>query len=229
MEISYESNNFISLGNDEVLGLSDYDLDYPFNFFIDDIELERQIIPDSSNNPANISENENIFVEINKYQDFSQSSNIKDSASPFSGRKRKNKIKEGEKKHDKYSNDNILRKLNIHFLNFLIVFINEVLHNCNIDKKFNNINYEDKRKISKKDFYKIKNETIRSLLNLQNDKKFNNYNRNKQLYDIIFKNSDNKVLNRILNKRYIDIFKEIYYNNKKNLFYEGNAKFISYL
>ena len=76
-------------------------------------------------------------------------------------------------------------------------------------------------KISKKDFYKIKNETIRSLLNLQNDKKFNNYNRNKQLYDIIFKNSDNKVLNLILNKRYIDIFKEIYYNNKKNLFYEG--------
>ena len=73
MEISYESNNFVSLRNDEVLGLSDYYLDYPFNFFIDDIELEREIIPDSSNNPANISENENIFVEINKYQDFSQS------------------------------------------------------------------------------------------------------------------------------------------------------------
>ena len=222
MYLPYEENKFISFENDEKLGLSNYDLDYPFNCFINALEIENQIIPDSSKNPV-ISENDNIFVEINNSQDFSQTDNINDIIRCLSGRKRKNQIKKGEKKHDKYSSDNILRKINVHFSNFLISFINEVLHNCNINEKFNKINHEDKRKISKKYFYKMKNKTIRKLLILQNDRKFNDYNKNKKLYDKIFENNDNKILNRILNKRYIDIFKELYYNNnnKKNLIYEG--------
>ena len=103
----------------------------------------------------------------------------------------------------------------------MILFINEVLCNCKIDKKFYNINYTDKKKIAKKHFNKIKNETIANLLILKNDRKYNDCYKNKELYSTIIKNNDKAILKKILNKRYIDIFKGIYYQNRKNLMYEG--------
>ena len=221
MDISYETNQCISLRNNEELGLSNYDLDGPFNYFIDDFDKEKEIILPSFENPVNISNNDTI-IAMNKNKDFSQSPNtIDNSIKNLSGRKRKNPKKKGEKLHDKYSFDNILVKVNTHFLNFLIIFINEVLRNCNIDKKFYNINYQDKKSIAKKNFHIIKNETIANLLILKNDRKYKDYYHNKQLYFKISENSNNKIFNNILTKRYIDIFKSIYFNNKKNLIYEG--------
>ena len=55
----------------------------------------------------------------------------------LSGRKRKNP-ENTRKLHDKYTNDNILRKLNTYYLNFLIEFINEVLSKCYIILNFIN-------------------------------------------------------------------------------------------
>ena len=105
MDISYELNQYISSGNDEVFGFQNYDyIDWPFNSFINALELEGKQIPAALDKPANISKNDNIIVEINKNQDFVQSGNSQDnSIRAFSGRKRKNPIKEGDKIHDKFS------------------------------------------------------------------------------------------------------------------------------
>ena len=219
MDKSYETYQFIPLLNDEDYELTNCIKDSPFYFFIDDIEIER--ITMENQNPVIFSNNDNIYIEINKNEDFSKSGNTKDnSIKPICGRKRKNPIKEGEKLHDKNSFDNILTKINSHFLNFLIIFINEVLRNCNIDGKFHNINYQNKIISNQKHFHKIINKTIAYFLILKNDEKYNDCYHNKDLYDKISKNN-NKILNNILTKKYIDIFKGIYFNNKKNIIYEG--------
>ena len=138
----------------------------------------------------------------------------------LSGRKRK---KENENKieiHTKYSEDNILRKINVHFLNFTILFLNKILHKCNIGDEFCKINSNYKKAINKKNFNSIKNATIADILYEENDKKFKNLYKNRELLNRI-KIYNNDILNRIISKSYINIFKEVYYINKKKIFYEG--------
>ena len=131
------------------------------------------------------------------------------SSEVLSGRKRKNN--NNSKIHNKYFDDNILRKINVHYLNFIISFLNEVLSKCNIDDKF----YENgkyKKIINKKNFNSIKNETIAQILVQDANLKFKNKSKNRELLDKI-QNYNIEVLNRILSKKYISIFKELYYNN----------------
>ena len=59
--------------------------------------------------------------------------------SKFDGRKRKRDCQNNKKVHSKYDNDNIIRKVQVHFQNFLVSFINEILLNFGISKKFLNI------------------------------------------------------------------------------------------
>ena len=126
-----------------------------------------------------------------------------------------------KKTHTKYSEDNILRKLNTYFLNFIINFINVIIsEKKNIDIKFKKINHQYKKRINKKNFSGYKNKTIGELLNLDNDKKFKNFEINRNLYGKINAINDS-TLNNILSKRYIDIFKEVFYENEKNFNHEG--------
>lgn len=108
----------------------------------------------SAQDDSSISENiyfnnkKQIFFEI--YKDETQEkSALTKSQKKLSGRKRKNPSENKRKIHNKYDNDNILRKLNIYFLNFLIGFINKVLLKCNINGKFYDINGDFKKKLTK--------------------------------------------------------------------------------
>lgn len=126
-----------------------------------------------------------------------------------------------KKTHTKYSEDNILRKVNTYFLNFIINFINLIIsENKNIDKKFKKINHQYKKRINKKNFSGYKNITIGELLNLENDKKYKHFDINRNLYGKINAINDS-TLNNIFSKRYIDIFKEVFYEREKNFNYEG--------
>lgn len=152
-----------------------------------------------------------------------ENSNLKNKISNkvLSGRKRKRKITAERKIHDKYDEDNILRKINVHFLNFLISFLNEILSKCNIkEEKFKKINGKYKKIINQKNFNFIKNETIEKILNKENDEKFNDKYINKELFNSI---KDKKIFNKIISKKYIEIFKEFYYTNEKKnkIIYEG--------
>ena len=154
-------------------------------------------------NYRNTFENSNAETNVNTDKRFIISSGV------LSKRKRINIS--NRKIHDKYSDDNILRKINVHYLNFIISFLNEVLSKCNIDDKF----YENgkyKKIINKKNFNSIKNETIAQILVQDANLKFKNKSKNRELLDKI-QNYNIEVLNRILSKKYISIFKELYYNN----------------
>jgi hypothetical protein len=48
---------------------------------------------------------------------------------------------EDKKNHDRFSDDNILRKIQVHYLSFIISFINDILKSLGFKEKFLNLNY----------------------------------------------------------------------------------------
>ena len=60
--------------------------------------------------------------------------------------------------HHAYTYDNILRKIQTHFLNFMLSFINDCIKSLHESKRMNlkNINYAEKRKIKKSYLEKVK-------------------------------------------------------------------------
>ena len=134
------------------------------------------------------------------------------------GRERTIKEKENknkkEKIHDKNTSDNLIRKIQVHYLSFIVSFLNDILKNLNYKTKFLNLNYEFKMNI-KKDFVEsLKKKTIGEIISNEISIKYKGKekNFNKNLYDKI---KDNDVLNKIFKDNYIKLFKNIYYKSKK--------------
>ena len=129
-------------------------------------------------------------------------------------------------RHNKYSTDNIFRRINVHYLKFLILFLNEVLKILKIEGEFKDINYSFKRNLNKTKFSQIKKEALIYFLQLDNNGKYKNKNFNKKLYTQIENNCKNNcgnymVLNKLMSKSFIEIFKDIYIKNKKDIIFEG--------
>ena len=135
-------------------------------------------------------------------------------------RGRERTIKENENKnkkekiHDKNTSDNLIRKIQVHYLSFIVSFLNDILKNLNYKTKFLNLNYEFKMNI-KKDFVEsLKKKTIGEIISNEISIKYKGKekNFNKNLYEKI---KDNEVLNKIFEDNYIKLFKNIYYKSKK--------------
>ena len=140
--------------------------------------------------------------------------------------------------HDKNEKDNIITKIQIHYRNFLIDFINEIIskilfEECYITKKldkiiylkeylFNKIDSSFKSNTKKEimeftESIKIK-ELISPSITLCN--KFKIKNKNQSIMEKI-ESLNNPILNMILDKKYLDFF-DLYYNSQRKLnFKEG--------
>ena len=135
-------------------------------------------------------------------------------------RGRERTIKENENKkekiHDKNTSDNLIRKIQVHYLSFIVSFLNDILKNLNYKTKFLNLNYEFKMNI-KKDFVEsLKKKTIGEIISNEISIKYKGKekNFNKNLYEKI---KDNEVLNKIFEDNYIKLFKNIYYKSKEKI------------
>ena len=134
----------------------------------------------------------------------------------LSGRKRKTEIKEGDIIHDKNALDNILRKLNCHFINcFIIPMINELI---NSEEKFLKISYNYIKDVSEIKFIELKQKSIGVIIQQDINKKYSTKspNHNKNLFNIVREDEDIK---NLLNKIYIDIFRNYYFENKKEIIF----------
>ena len=142
------------------------------------------------------------------------------------------------KKHKRSDSDNILTKIQVHFINFLIDLANEAL-NVELDSKFlvnlgNNppdfkfnsnpdyfryINYKYKKKIDYNYMTNIFQSPIKNIIIQNISKKYktlkNFPNYNKQLYDLITEKSN--WFKEFLDTKFIDVFNRYYYNNEKPL------------
>ena len=131
------------------------------------------------------------------------------------------KNKKRKKTHDKNASDNLLRKLQNHYISFILSFLNSVLENLNYEenKRFLKIDYRFKKKINRVNVESLKNKTIGDIISKEISRKYK-YTRkdfNIILCDEIKKND--KVLSNILSENYLLFFKKVYYKsiNKINL------------
>jgi len=137
---------------------------------------------------------------------------------PKRGRKR---LKMENKKAIHRSNnfDNIQRKIQVHFLSFLINFCNDALKTeyTQFRHSFKQINYKSKTTVNFNHTSFLKKSSIKDLLNLEISEKFSTYNKfeNKKLLDKIILKS--KWLNDLFEMNYLKLF-DYYYNKEEPLY-----------
>lgn len=118
-----------------------------------------------------------------------------------------------DKPHDKYSPDNLLRKIQVHYLGFVIAFLNEILSFLKYNKKFLKLGYDYKKNITKKNLEYLKDKKIIDVVCNQISKK---YKKVEYSNTIICENiKDDKILNKILSENYLTFFEKIYYKSNK--------------
>ncbi len=165
-----------------------------------------------------------IFNQDNPYMsDSSSDSNIiikQETQLIKPGRKRKCPLKNGEKPHDKDARDNILRKIQVHYLTFIVDFMNDLLNHLGYNYEFIDIDYNIKKDIRKKSFSLLKKKNIGEILcqeispKFRTQKKENNY----IIYDKV---KSDEVVNYFFSQNFMKLFKEVYLKNKRNINEKG--------
>ena len=143
-------------------------------------------------------------------------------------RGRKRSVNNLRKKHDAYSTDNILNKIQRHYFNFIIKFINDCNKNIYPNQKMQLRKFDGKQKakVSKDYLENLKKSTIYDLLfNMDISEKYTRSvkNINKKYLKAFSKDI---WLNNIFNMNFLDLFK-VYYNYKQPLkeYYIYNEKY----
>ena len=132
--------------------------------------------------------------------------------------KRKTKIQKYKRTHTKNTSDNILTKIQNHYLTFIVDYLNDILKSCNIKKEFFKFDHKLKIQIKKDIIESLKSKNIGEIV--CNMKISNKYKRNHdeyyniKLYDTI---KENQLLNKIFSENYLTLFKKIYYTNKRKI------------
>ena len=137
------------------------------------------------------------------------------------------------RKHDRNEKDNIVTKIQIHYRNFLISFINEIIIKIIVNEYYNskdlekikhlkeylfkNIDHHFKSNIKKEYMKFAESNKIKDIISPSSTrcKKYNIENKNQIIMENVI-SLNNKILNKILNSGYLDYF-DLYYNNKRNL------------
>ena len=137
------------------------------------------------------------------------------------GKKRGRKSEGINKKpiHCSSSYDNVKRKIQVQFLSFMRLLLNDSIRAFSKEKKkfFLEFDYKLKSKISKKNFDKLKNSTIEDLLiNLGISNKYTKYEKDYNKLIIEALNKNNKWFRKIFKMKYVDLFKD-FYNDEKPL------------
>lgn len=129
-------------------------------------------------------------------------------------RGRKSKFKFGKVKiHGKTDKDNLLRKIQNHFLSFIIQFMNELFRIFNITSKLRKLNYAFKSNVKKKHVEDLKSRNIRDIICSEISLKYKKKTDNASICN----NIDNKVLKKILSENYLKFFRNFYYNNSNKI------------
>lgn len=145
-----------------------------------------------------------------------------------SGRKRNRPLQIGDKIHDKYFEDNILRKIQVHYINFIKFYINEILSILGFDVEFYDINYNIKKTTNKNNISLLKSLPISYILCQNISRKFRKlFKQNKNINKTIFnKVINNDIIKDIVFQKYERLFKDVYLKNKKCININGQNIFL---
>ena len=130
--------------------------------------------------------------------------------------------------HSKYKQDNLKRTIQVHFLTFLIKFLNAIMDNLHLNYSFKDLDYKYKINIKNKNIDKLKTKSIKDILleaPISPKNKIVDKNHNIKVVEKIEKNC--QYLLNILELKYSYILKSIYFKdietinlNEFNIFYK---------
>ena len=132
---------------------------------------------------------------------------------------RKVTVKKKVNFHDKNTSDNIFRTLVVHYMNFILDYVNEILKKFGFRVKFYDIDYKDKSNISPKRINFLKSSNIGEILCTKISAKYRKLIKsNDKLNETIFKEvTKNNIIKNILSEEYLYLFKEVYFKNKREI------------
>jgi len=130
-------------------------------------------------------------------------------------RGRQANLNEEKKIHDKFSSDNILRKIQVKYITFIILFLNDILRAFGIKEKFLKLDYEFKKDVNKQNFAELKSKNIGEIISNKISTKYKkDENANSNLYNYL---KINKVFEKIFDMNYMDFFKKYYMKHEKTV------------
>ena len=143
------------------------------------------------------------------------------------GRASIEKIKKDKQKrqHTSLDFDNILRKLQVHYLTYIIQFVNIILdHFYPSDKNFRflNISYNEKKNVKHSYVESLKIKKIKDILILPPSSKYkinSNENINLEIYERI--SNSNSFLKDFFEMKYLELFNKFYMKNEKIFTFNG--------
>ena len=189
-------------------------------------KIENKIIINEMNNNKKTEKKINLFTSINYNND---AKNGKENNSEYKNKKKKRGRKpkydtKSKKVHDASDYDNILRKIQVHFLTFIISFVNDLIENLlpnNKDLKFKNLSYNLKKTVNHSYVEKLKNKTIGEILQFEassKNRKFSN-TISRQIFQKVIKLSP--FLNNFFNMSYLHLFNSYYLKCNRTFNLEG--------
>ena len=203
------SNNIIN--NNDKINL----IPNEFNNSFDDI-FEEHCIDLAKNDDINensLPKKNNLKFEINcKRKRGRRGTDMKDVTKP-------------KRVHTSTDYDNILRKVQVHYLTFIVNFINAILDEIyphDKKKRFLNMGYDMKKIVNHNYIENLKNKTIGEILQLHPSPKYKIYpnkNINQENYQKIY--DDNNFLKNFFDMNYLEFFNQYYYHSKRIIMIYG--------
>lgn len=123
-----------------------------------------------------------------------------------------NSENEQKKLHDKFSLDNIKRKIQVHYQSFIINFINDILKSNGFKEQFLKLDYGFKKVINKQHIDNLKSKNIGEIVS---NKISSKYKKEKNENSNLYKNFNKfEALGKIFDMNYLTFFR-IYYMKKE--------------
>lgn len=200
-------------------------------------DLSNKIIINETNN-LNIKENEikakpkiKLFKSIKCDKEKQTGNNttemfkIEEEEEKRRGRKRKNETS-SKRVHDAFDYDNILRKIQVHYLTFIISLTNDLIEYFSPnskDLKFKNLSYDLKKIVNHSYVEKLKEKQIGDIVKFRASSKNRRFSDN--VNEIIFQKVCNlfPFMNNFFNMNYLELFKIYYFKSNGIINFEGKS------
>jgi len=161
------------------------------------------------------------FFPKNKFniiKDSSEANSMKLEKILYKKRGRKS-IKIGKRQHSALDDDNIIRKIQVHFISFIIDITNDLIRSVYPNNKniyFKSINYEFKKTVNHSYIQGLLSKNIGEIVRLEaspKNKKFDK-NINSNIYE---KLCNNEIFKNYFQTSYLEMFNKYYYQEKKEI------------
>jgi hypothetical protein len=130
----------------------------------------------------------------------------------------------GKKQHSAFDQDNIIRKIQVHYISFIIDFTNDVIlsiYKNNKNMIFKSINYEFKKTVNHSYIQKLFSKNIGEIVKLRASPKNKKFNEN--INEIIYLKLINiEIFKKLFEMSYLELFNKYYYQDKREVDVFGN-------